>query len=54
MIRLAANISTMFQELPFLERIDAAAAAGFAAVECQFPYAVTPWQFAHNSETTGS
>jgi len=46
MIRLAANISTMFQELPFLERIDAAAAAGFAAVECQFPYSVTPAQVA--------
>ncbi|MFO1502240.1 MAG: TIM barrel protein [Steroidobacteraceae bacterium] len=46
MIRLAANISTMFQELPFLERIDAAAAAGFRAVECQFPYAVTPEEIA--------
>lgn len=46
MIRLAANISTMFQELSFLDRIDAAAAAGFTAVECQFPYAVTPAQFA--------
>jgi hydroxypyruvate isomerase len=42
MIRLAANISTMFQELPFLERLDAAAAAGFTAVECQFPYSVPP------------
>src|SRR5262245_8144395 len=42
MIRLAANISTLFTELPFLDRIDAAAAAGFRAVECQFPYAVTP------------
>jgi hydroxypyruvate isomerase len=39
MIRLAANISTMFQELPFLERID-------AAVECQFPYAVKPAEIA--------
>ena len=46
MIRLAANISTMFQELPFLERIDAAAEAGFAAVECQFPYAVAPEEIA--------
>jgi hydroxypyruvate isomerase len=53
MIRLAANISTMFQELPFLERIDAAAAAGFAAVECQFPYAVTPWQFAQKLSDAG-
>jgi hydroxypyruvate isomerase len=40
MPRLAANISTLFTQLPFLDRIDAAAAAGFPAVECQFPYAV--------------
>jgi hydroxypyruvate isomerase len=39
MPRLAANIPTLFTELPFLDRIDAAAAAGFTAVECQFPYA---------------
>jgi hydroxypyruvate isomerase len=42
MIRLAANISTMFTELPFAERIGAAARAGFKAVECQFPYLVEP------------
>ena len=29
----------LFPELPFPERIGAARAAGFAAVECQFPYA---------------
>lgn len=40
MPRLAANLSTLFTELPFLERFDAAAQAGFRAVECQFPYAV--------------
>jgi hydroxypyruvate isomerase len=40
MPRFAANISTMFIEVPFAERIEAAAAAGFKAVECQFPYAV--------------
>jgi hydroxypyruvate isomerase len=42
MIRLAANISTMFTELPFLERIGAAAQAGFRAIECQFPYVAEP------------
>jgi hydroxypyruvate isomerase len=42
MIRLAANVSTLFTEMPFLERLDAAAKAGFSAVECQFPYAVEP------------
>jgi hydroxypyruvate isomerase len=40
MPRFAANISTMFTERPFAERIQAAAAAGFDAVECQFPYEV--------------
>ena len=38
MPQLAANLSTLFTELPFLDRYDAAAAAGFRAVECQFPY----------------
>lgn len=38
MPRLAANISLMFTELPFLDRIAAAAAVGFKAIECQFPY----------------
>ena len=37
MPRFAANISTMFTDRPFAERIQAAAAAGFNAVECQFP-----------------
>jgi hydroxypyruvate isomerase len=35
---LSANISFMFLERPFLERIAAAGAAGFPAVECHFPY----------------
>jgi hydroxypyruvate isomerase len=38
MIRFAANLSMLFTELPFLDRIQAAATAGFQAVECQFPY----------------
>lgn len=42
MIQLAANLSTLFAAQPFLDRIDAAAAAGFRAVECQFPYEVAP------------
>ena len=40
MPRFAANISTMFTDRPFAERIQAAAGAGFNAVECQFPYEV--------------
>ena len=38
MPKFAANLTMMFNELPFLERFDAAAAAGFGAVEFLFPY----------------
>jgi hydroxypyruvate isomerase len=38
MPRFAANLSMMFTELPFLDRFQAAAAAGFTAVEFLFPY----------------
>ena len=38
MVKLAANVSTLFKELPFLDRFQAAADAGFTAVECQRPY----------------
>ena len=38
MPRFAANISMMFNELPFLDRFAAARAAGFEAVEFLFPY----------------
>lgn len=37
---LCANISMLFAEAPFLDRIDAAARAGFEGVECWFPYEV--------------
>ncbi len=40
MPRFAANISTMFTEHALVDRVAAAAAAGFQAVECQFPYEV--------------
>jgi hydroxypyruvate isomerase len=46
MIRLAANVSMMFPDKPPLDRLDAAAAAGFAAVEWQFPYGVDPAELA--------
>lgn len=38
MSTLTANISFMFQECAFLDRIDAAKAAGIDRVECHFPY----------------
>jgi 2-dehydrotetronate isomerase len=40
MPRFAANLGHLFTERPLLERIDAAAAAGFKAIELQFPYDV--------------
>jgi hydroxypyruvate isomerase len=36
--RFAANISMLFTEVPLLQRVGAAARAGFKAVEVQFPY----------------
>jgi 2-dehydrotetronate isomerase len=42
MPRLAANLGYLFTERPLIERFGAAAAAGFAAVELQFPYDVPP------------
>src|SRR3954447_12526997 len=38
MPRFAANLSMMFNEVPFLDRFDAAARAGFKGVEFLFPY----------------
>jgi 2-dehydrotetronate isomerase len=36
--KFAANLSMMFNEVPFLDRFAAAATAGFAGVEYLFPY----------------
>ena len=38
MPRLAANLSYLFTERPFLDRFEAAVRCGFRAVEHQFPY----------------
>jgi hydroxypyruvate isomerase len=38
MPQLAANLSLLFTEMPFLDRFAAAAKAGFRHVEYQFPY----------------
>lgn len=38
MPRFAANLSFMYQDLPFLDRFAAAAADGFSGVEYLFPY----------------
>ena len=42
MPRFAANLSMMFNEVPFLDRFRAASAAGFTAVEFLFPYEYAP------------
>jgi hydroxypyruvate isomerase len=42
MPRFAANLSLMFNEVPFLDRFAAAARAGFQAVEYLFPYEHPP------------
>lgn len=39
MPKLCANISMLFTEVPFMQRFAAARAAGFNAIEIQFPYA---------------
>lgn len=38
MLKFAANLSMMFNELPFLGRFSAAADAGFKGVEYLFPF----------------
>lgn len=40
MIRLSANLGFLWPDRPLLERIDAAAAAGFEAIELHWPYDV--------------
>lgn len=42
MPKFAANLTMMFNEVPFLERFAQAAQAGFSAVEYLFPYAFSP------------
>jgi len=42
MPRFAANLGHLFTERPLIERFAAASAAGFTAVELQFPYDIPP------------
>jgi hydroxypyruvate isomerase len=50
MPKFAANLSTLFNELSFLDRFAAARDAGFDAVEFLFPYAFEPDQIARRLE----
>jgi hydroxypyruvate isomerase len=46
MPKFAANLTMLFNEVGFLDRFQAAAAAGFSAVEYLFPYEYPPQQLA--------
>jgi hydroxypyruvate isomerase len=53
MPKFAANLSMMFTEVEFLQRFERAAAAGFKAVEFQFPYAWPAAQLAGQARRHG-
>ena len=53
MLRFCVNISTMFTELPLLERFSAAKAAGFPAVEMQVPFEAGAEDLARAKEQNG-
>lgn len=53
MPKLAANLTLLFTELPFLDRFGAARANGFAAVELLFPYDVAVEDIAARLAQTG-
>jgi len=46
MPKLCANLTMLFTEVPFLDRFEAAAQAGFRGVEFQYPYAYPKEQLA--------
>ncbi len=53
MPRFAANLSMMFNELPFLDRFDAARKNGFEAVEFLFPYDYQPAELRARLDANG-
>jgi hydroxypyruvate isomerase len=53
MPKLAANINLLFSDLPFLDRIDSAAEAGFRAVECVAPLEASAQALRMRFERTG-
>ncbi len=53
MPKLEANIQFMFNEYGVLDRYDAAARAGFKAVEMQSPYGIPPEQITERLERNG-
>jgi len=53
MTKLAANLTMLFNEVPFLERFEAAAKAGFKAVEFLFPYPYEARDLAQRLQANG-
>ena len=53
MTKFAANLSFMFHEVDFLDRFEAAAKAGFKAVEYLFPYDYAPEELASRLRANG-
>jgi hydroxypyruvate isomerase len=53
MPRFAANLTMMFNEVPFLDRFERAAKAGFDAVEFLFPYAFPVQEIRSRLEANG-
>jgi len=53
MVRFAANLTMLFNEVTFLERFERAAKAGFRAVEYLFPYAWKKEELAERLKTFG-
>ncbi len=53
MPQFAANLSMMYNELPFLDRFEAAAKDGFKAVEYLFPYAFDASELAARLSANG-
>ena len=53
MVRFAANLTMMFNEVDFLDRFEAAASAGFKGVEYLFPYDYEPAELVEKLEEHG-
>ncbi|MBO9652546.1 MAG: hydroxypyruvate isomerase [Variovorax sp.] len=53
MPKFAANLTMLFNELPFMQRFEAAAKAGFKAVEYLFPYAYDKKELAAALKSNG-
>lgn len=53
MLRFCANLSMLFTELPFLDRFEAAAKAGFEGVEYLFPYDYDPTEIVDRLKAHG-